>query len=276
MYGQAFADRPTFGRPFGLGQPQPTPVPAAAPALVLDRFAFDSAALAPHHQPLILTFAGNVVASGRTNTPVVSIRIVGHTDAAGPERYNRGLGGRRAQAVAAALTQALGPGVSRQVTVVTDSMGESMAVSRTEPARNRRVEIFVTRRAAPPPPPPSRPTPEPPVPRPRDERCPRGKFLSSGLWTRNSTLSVQGGQGMRFFLKNRNVLGATITITASTREAHSLILLPMGSAEMYFSSFGREPMGWRFEIETESDAFLVEWTLCSTWVPGDPPNPPNP
>jgi hypothetical protein len=275
MYRQALAGRP-WSHPSGFGQPQATPVPASAPALVLDGFAFDSSTPTPLHQTLIVTFATNVVSSGLTPTPIISMRIVGHTVVSGPERYNRGLGLRRAQAVAAALTQVLErqrPGLSRQIAVVTDSMGESLPVSRTDPARNRRVEVFVTRRAAPPPPPPTRPTPVPPVPRPQDARCPRGKFLSSGMWTRNTTVSIQGGQGMRFYLKNRNVLGTTIRITAQTGETDARILLPMGSAEMYFSIFGNEPMGWRFEIETESDVFMVEWTLCSTWVPGDPPNP---
>lgn len=274
MYHQPLASRPRGRRASGFGQPQPTPVPASAPALVLDGFAFDSSTPTPLHQPLIVTFATNVVASGMTPTPVVSIRVVGHTDVTGPERYNRNLGLRRAQAVGAALTQAIErqrPGLSRQITMVTDTMGESQPTSRTDPARNRRVDVLVTRRAAPPPPP--RPTPEPSAPRPRDARCPRGKFLTSGMWTRNTTLEMQGGQVMRFYLKNRNVLGTTLRITAHTGQTDARIMLPMGSAEMSFSVFGREPMGWRFEIETESDVFMVEWTLCSTWVPGDPPNP---
>ena len=78
---------------------------------------------------------------------------------------------------------------------------------------------------------------------------------------------------MHFILKNGNVLGTTIRITADrTRESKGLILLPLGSGTMTFSMFGAEPMGWQFSIRTDSDAFIVRWTLCSTWVPGDPPN----
>jgi hypothetical protein len=77
---------------------------------------------------------------------------------------------------------------------------------------------------------------------------------------------------MRFFLKNRNVLGTTIRITAQTGESHGVVLLPLGSAVLTFSRFGGEPTSWQFEVATNSDVFFVEWTLCSTWVPGDPDN----
>ena len=77
---------------------------------------------------------------------------------------------------------------------------------------------------------------------------------------------------MRFFLKNRNVLGTTIRITAQTGESHGVVLLPLGSAVLTFSRFGGEPMSWQFDVATNSDVFFVEWTLCSTWVPGDPDN----
>ena len=50
------------------------------------------------------------------------------------------------------------------------------------------------------------------------------------------------------------------------------IILPLMTVEFVFAVFGREPMGWQFDISTESDAFLVTWELWSTWVPGMPPN----
>ncbi len=98
------------------------------------------------------------------------------------------------------------------------------------------------------------------------------KPLDAGSWNGNSHWEGQGGQLMRFTVNNANVLGTTITIAANSGESHSSIIAPMGSVDLEFSVFGAEPMGWSFDISTESDAFIVTWSLCSTWVPGDPPN----
>jgi hypothetical protein len=102
------------------------------------------------------------------------------------------------------------------------------------------------------------------------------KGVDYSLRVRNSgtTLTVQGGQGMHFNVSNVNVLGTTITIAADSGESHSANILPLGSADLVFSIFGNEPMGWRFDISTSSSAFIVTWCLYSTWIPGDPPNPP--
>lgn len=96
-------------------------------------------------------------------------------------------------------------------------------------------------------------------------------LLTSGTWNGTATVSVQGGQSMHFQLNNLNVLGTTITISGRG-ETKSLILVPAGTGDMIFDMFGKEPMGWDFNISTDSDAFLVGWELYSTWVPGDPPN----
>ncbi len=98
------------------------------------------------------------------------------------------------------------------------------------------------------------------------------RLLTSGTWNSNTTLSVQGGQGMWFKIRNTNVLGTTITITDQTGQTKQSIILPASSVEFVFSIFGTEPMGWRFDISTDSDAFMVTWELWSTWVPGMPPN----
>lgn len=99
------------------------------------------------------------------------------------------------------------------------------------------------------------------------------KFHSSGIWNGKTSLTVPGGQGMHFEVKNLNALGSTIRIIANTGESKGSILLPQIPVDFEFSIFGNEPFGWRFEIETDSDAFLVQWKLYSTWVPGDPNNP---
>lgn len=98
------------------------------------------------------------------------------------------------------------------------------------------------------------------------------RLLTSGTWNRNSTLTVQGGMAMWFKIRNTNVLGTTIRITDQAGQVKQSLILPASGVEFVFSVFGAEPMGWRFEIQTESDAFMVTWELWSTWVPGMQPN----
>ena len=98
------------------------------------------------------------------------------------------------------------------------------------------------------------------------------RLLDSGSWNGATTKSYQGGQGMHYQLKNVNVLGTTITINSNLGGNKSLLILPQQTADMQFDCFGTEPMGWTFDISTDSDAFIVAWSLYSTWIPGDPPN----
>ena len=96
-------------------------------------------------------------------------------------------------------------------------------------------------------------------------------LLSYGGWNANTGLRISGGQGMHFLVKNVNVLGTTLTITATNDgESHSAIILPQATADLNFSLFGAEPIDWQFQIETDSDAFIVTWCLYSTWVPTVP------
>ena len=98
------------------------------------------------------------------------------------------------------------------------------------------------------------------------------RLLQSGTWNGNAGLDVQGGQGMHFSVRDLNVLGTTITINSNLGGSQSQILVPQVPQDLEFSCFGREPMGWHFDVSTDSDAFLVGWQLFSTWLPGDPPN----
>ncbi len=98
------------------------------------------------------------------------------------------------------------------------------------------------------------------------------QLLTSGTWNGNTTLNVQGGQAMWFKIRNTNVLGTTISITDQAGQNKQSIILPQSSVEFVFAIFGSEPMGWRFDIRTNSSAFMVTWELHSTWVPGMPPN----
>jgi len=99
--------------------------------------------------------------------------------------------------------------------------------------------------------------------------------LQSGTWNQNVRINVQGGQGMWFKIRNVNVLGTTITISDHLRQQKSSLILPQQEVGFLFTCFGNEPMSWRFDIRTESDAFMVVWELLSTWAPGDPANPPR-
>lgn len=98
------------------------------------------------------------------------------------------------------------------------------------------------------------------------------RLLGQGSWNGATSKSYQGGQGMHYQLKNVNALGTTITINSNLGGNKSLLILPQQTADMQFDCFGTEPMGWTFDISTDSDAFIVAWTLYSTWLPGDPPN----
>lgn len=98
------------------------------------------------------------------------------------------------------------------------------------------------------------------------------RLLTSGTWNGNTSMTVRGGQAMWFKIRNTNVLGTTISISDHAGQNKQSIILPLGTTEFVFSIFGTEPMGWRFDISTNSDAFMVTWELWSTWVEGMPPN----
>ena len=104
---------------------------------------------------MVARLAKAVELSWKSTQPIKVIRLIGHTDSTGPEKYNVGLGNRRARAVEEAL-QGIFKG--RITITVEQSPGE------TEPTadngtndgreRNRRVEVFITTGVVTPPPPP--------------------------------------------------------------------------------------------------------------------------
>ena len=98
------------------------------------------------------------------------------------------------------------------------------------------------------------------------------KLLDSGSWNGTSSLNYQGGQVMHFQVKNVNVLGTTLTIKSNLGGKKSSLVLPHQTVDLRFDCFGNEPMGWTFDISSESDAFIVAWALYSSWVIGDLPN----
>ncbi|MGN6542508.1 MAG: hypothetical protein ACTHKY_17000, partial [Ginsengibacter sp.] len=85
------------------------------------------------------------------------------------------------------------------------------------------------------------------------------KLLDSGSWNNSTTLNYQGGQVMHFQVKNVNVLGTTLSINSNLGGNKSLIILPQQTGDIRFDCFGSEPMGWTFDVSTDSDAFIVAW-----------------
>lgn len=66
--------------------------------------------------------------------------------------------------------------------------------------------------------------------------------------------------------------GTTLNIDSNIGGIKSLIIPPFGTMDFEFTCFGAKPLGWKFDISTNSDAFIVTWELFSTWTLGDPPN----
>jgi OOP family OmpA-OmpF porin len=83
------------------------------------------------------------IASVLENNPEVNIKIIGHTDADGPDDSNRTLSRKRADAVKKMMTSAYGIDSSR---IITDGMGASQPVAsnttKEGKALNRRVEFI--------------------------------------------------------------------------------------------------------------------------------------
>jgi hypothetical protein len=139
------------------------------PFLVLDRFLHDQAHPMPFHTPMIDRIAGHVVASWRTPQPVRTIRLVGHTDRTGRGADSVALGLRRAQAIRSGLIAAierLRPGLTQQVHIIPQSLGETRPVRTDQTpegrARNRRVAVFLSSIGTTPTPQGLGPTPLPP------------------------------------------------------------------------------------------------------------------
>ena len=66
-----------------------------------------------------------------------------------------------------------------------------------------------------------------------------------------------------------------LILVAITLEVNLKLYPPLSSTEFIFQNFQDEPISWKFDISTDSDAFIVTWELYSTWIEGDPPNPPS-
>lgn len=118
----------------------------------LSRFDFDRAQLKAPHAAVLHQAAQEILARLRASSRPVSVQITGHTDAAGPEQYNLGLGARRADSAKRGLIDLLNrlqPGSGARVMIRTESRGEADPIS-TEASENRRADICLPRRSSPP------------------------------------------------------------------------------------------------------------------------------
>jgi hypothetical protein len=131
------------------------------PYLKLDRFEFDKSSLTPRLADMVNKLADTVIQSWNSPQPIEMIRLIGHTDSTGTEKYNVGLGDRRANTVAAALQEKLKGFSGRTKVVVEKSPGETepTADNRTSEGQglNRRVEVFIKTAVVVP------PKPKPPI-----------------------------------------------------------------------------------------------------------------
>jgi outer membrane protein OmpA-like peptidoglycan-associated protein len=141
---------PELERRTAEGLPPAHEIAALPASMGLDRFAFGSAALSPHHLRLIDRIARRVAASWRGPDPIRAIRLTGHADSRGPAAYNLKLGQRRALAVQAALVRAierLRRNLAKQIHFATQSLGAAHPVASNQTtegrARNRRVAIWL-------------------------------------------------------------------------------------------------------------------------------------
>ncbi len=118
------------------------------PYLSLDDFHINESALSVRLSEMVNNLAKAVIQSLNSPRPIEVIRLLGHTDSTGDEKYNFGLGDRRARAVAAALQDKLKAFPDRVKIVVEPSPGERDPTADNQTgegrARNRRVEVFIT------------------------------------------------------------------------------------------------------------------------------------
>jgi hypothetical protein len=130
------------------------------PYLNLDRFRFDKSTLTDRMRNMVDKFSNQVILSWNSKQPIQEIRLIGHTDGTGSEKYNVDLGDRRAEAVKALLENRLKRLGSKVKIMIERSPGETKPIvdNRTSDGRerNRRVEVFIKARVLPPPTPPKK------------------------------------------------------------------------------------------------------------------------
>lgn len=125
------------------------------PYLILDRFDYNKPSLTPLLRGMVRYLAKGIELSWKSTQPFEVIRLIGHTDNTGQEKYNVGLGNRRAWVVEIALKKKLKlKRLLDQIRIVVEpspGASEPTADNSTKEGRerNRRVEVFIITGAAP-------------------------------------------------------------------------------------------------------------------------------
>lgn len=132
---------------------QPAPADGAGQELVncsgpirLDRFELGNYELRPHHYERLLDVADSLATLADTG---FVLNIQGHTDNSGSERLNVGLSLSRAFEVQAYLQFFFGG--SLPIDAQIEGLGEAQPIAGANTAANRRVELRLCQRPAPPP-----------------------------------------------------------------------------------------------------------------------------
>jgi len=120
--------------------------------IALSDFVFDHAELTAEHRDKIAAIARHLVALVSRVAAKATVRLDGHTDSRGTEKYNESLGERRAKNVQQALTDALDkltPRVTSGVSIGVKSFGKTAPAikaprNNAEHARNRRVVVTIS------------------------------------------------------------------------------------------------------------------------------------
>src|SRR5215470_1061020 len=114
----------------------------------LDGFDFNRSDLKAIHRQQIRLLAQCIVASQRSCRPIISFRVIGHTDPVGPANFNLQLGQRRADAVFRELVTVLNglqAGLGNRIGALSasESRGETDPTDLNDRAKDRRVEVFL-------------------------------------------------------------------------------------------------------------------------------------
>ncbi len=105
---------------------------------------------------------------------------------------------------------------------------------------------------------------------------PKLYVLMSGGAKGYKRLAFKGGQLVQIEVTNINLLGTTIELETEFPKDFgffSTVILPLETRVFQFTRFGSEPLTWVIDLSTESDAFIINYVVKSTWVPGMEPNP---
>ncbi len=172
------------------------------------------ASLTARHKEMIERLAKHVRLSWKTMRPIAFIRLIGHTDNTGVEKYNLELGDWRAQAVKKALEELLKEDIlKRRIAIIVKSRGSSAAKAdnRTTSGRalNRRVEVFVA---------PPEPPPEPKKPINWHPDPPTGSVIKTtpGRWPGGPRPARASGKSLKDLLDSKL---KDIGLAKSTRDA---------------------------------------------------------